>query len=85
MTIQINGDTERFILAELASGKFKSAEELIAAMVSVWKDREGVSAQAVSKESSAFEAFSRLGVIGCMKPGPTDLVTHSRHMEGFGR
>ena len=85
MTIQINGDTERFIVTELASGKFKSAEELIAAMVSVWKEHEKSCEQPDSQEELAFDAFTRLGVIGCMTPGPSDLATNPSHMESFGK
>lgn len=36
-------------------------------------------------EETAFEAFERLGVIGCMADGPDDLATNPAHMEGFGR
>ncbi|MGC1273609.1 MAG: hypothetical protein WBC44_07890 [Planctomycetaceae bacterium] len=31
-----------------------------------------------------YEAAKRLGLIGCVKGGPSDLSTNPEHMEGFG-
>jgi hypothetical protein len=81
MNIHINGDTERLIQAALASGDFATAEEFIAALASKWQPRKKSDAQ----QQNAFEAFSRLEVIGCMKPDALDLATNPMHMEGFGR
>ena len=36
-------------------------------------------------DESAYEAFRRAGVIGCVKGGPSDLSTDPKYMEGFGR
>ncbi len=33
---------------------------------------------------TALEAFDRLGLIGCVAGGPTDLSTNPAHMAGFG-
>lgn len=81
MNIHIHGETERLIRAALASGDFTTAEEFIAAMASQWQPRNKSDAQ----QQNAFEAFSRLEVIGCMKPDAFDLATNPQHMEGFGR
>ncbi len=34
---------------------------------------------------SAYDAFLRLGIIGCVKGAPRDLSTNRRYMKGFGR
>lgn len=39
----------------------------------------------VAVEESAYEAFKRAGLIGCVKGGPSDLSTNQKYMEGFGR
>lgn len=86
MNIHVNGDIERLIQAVLASGKFTSAEEFVAAMATEWQDREqplGGIEKATGSES-AFEAFDRIGVIGCMQFGASDLATNPKHMDGFG-
>lgn len=36
-------------------------------------------------DESFFDAASKLGLIGCLEGGPTDLSTNPAHMEGFGR
>jgi hypothetical protein len=36
------------------------------------------------KEESAYDAFERAGLIGCIKDGPSDLSTNPKYMEGFG-
>lgn len=81
MNIHVNGETERLIQAALASGDFSTAEEFIAAMAAKWHTRR----KSDTQEQNAFDAFSRLEVIGCMKPDATDLATNPKHMEGFGR
>ena len=35
-------------------------------------------------DESAFEAFKRAGIIGCVKGGPADLSTNPKYSEGFG-
>ena len=87
MTIEVSGDVERLIEAAIATRKFNSAEEFITRMAAIWQEREFlVSATASLKDSAtAFDALSRLGVIGCMQPGATDLATNASHMEGFGK
>jgi len=35
-------------------------------------------------DESAYEAFKRAGVIGCVKGGPADLSTNPKYMKGFG-
>lgn len=36
------------------------------------------------EEDSAYDAFKRAGLIGCIKDGPSDLSTNPKYMEGFG-
>ena len=87
MTIEVSGDVERLIEAAIATRKFNSAEEFITRMAAIWQEREFlVSATASLKDSAtAFDALSRLGVIGCMRPGAIDLATNASYMEGFGK
>lgn len=35
-------------------------------------------------EESAFEALKRVGIIGCVKGGPTDLSSNPKYLEGLG-
>ena len=79
MTIEVSGDVERLIEAAIAARKFNSAEEFITRMAAIWQERE------CSVSATAFDALSRLGVIGCMQPGAIDLATNASHMEGFGK
>ncbi len=87
MNIQVKGEVERLIQSAVASGQFSSAEDVLAAMASAWSNRECVRelAEKTNTEESALDAFSRLGVVGCMKNGARDLATNPGHMEGFGR
>ena len=32
-----------------------------------------------------YDAFQRVGAIGCIKGGPSDVATNPIHMEGFGK
>ncbi len=87
MNIQVNGDVERLIQSALASGQYATAEEVLAAMASVWNERKQKTERAESANAgeSAYDAFKKLGVIGCMRAGANDLATNPKHMEGFGR
>lgn len=85
MSIHINEETERLIRSALASGEFATAEEFVAAMASHWKTQHHQAKPSALKVPSAFEAFSQLGVIGCMRPDASDLATNPNHMQGFGR
>ena len=80
MKIHINGETERLIQAALGSGDFASAEEFIAALASKWQSRETIN----KPPQNAFDAFSKLDVIGCMKSDVFDLSSNPEHMDGFG-
>jgi hypothetical protein len=51
MRIEINGDAEKLIQAGLASGKFQSAEEAVAAMARAWAESASDSAQALPRLS----------------------------------
>lgn len=37
------------------------------------------------KCESAFDAFNRLALIGCVKRAPRDLSTNKRYFRGFGK
>lgn len=87
MNIQVNGDVERLIQSVLASGRFASVEEVLADMAAAWREHEQGVARAGSANAgeTAYDAFKKLGVIGCMQAGSHDLATNPKHMEGFGR
>ena len=85
MTIEVSGDVERLIQAAIAARKFNSAEEFITRMAAIWQEREFLVSASLKDSATAFDALSRLGVIGCMQPGATDLATNASHMEGFGK
>ena len=42
-------------------------------------------ARAGAADESAYEAFKRAGIIGCVKGGPSDLSTNPKYLEGLGR
>lgn len=51
MQVEINGDAEKLIQASIAAGKFRSAEEAVAAMAKVWLDSASSGAQALPRLS----------------------------------
>jgi metal-responsive CopG/Arc/MetJ family transcriptional regulator len=40
---------------------------------------------AASGQRSAYDLANEAGLIGCMRRAPSDLSTHRRHFEGFGK
>lgn len=40
---------------------------------------------AAQMPETAYDRLDRLGLIGCIADGPTDLSTNPAHMQGFGR
>ena len=49
---------------------------------------EELAAPATSKSppgETALDAFERVGAIGCVKGGPSDVATNPKYMEGFGK
>ena len=85
MTIELSGDIERVIQAAIASRRFANAEEFISAMAELWQERERGQPLRGDLDTDAYAAFERLGILGCMKSGPSDLATNPVHFEGFGK
>ena len=83
MTIEVSGDIERIIEAAVASRRFANAGEFVSAMAELWQERER-SSNPCDLDATAYAAFERLGVLGCMSTGPSDLATSATHFEGFG-
>ena len=83
MTIEVSGDIERIIEAAVASRRFANAGEFVSAMAELWQERER-SSNLGDLDATAYAAFERLGVLGCMSSGPSDLATNAAHFEGFG-
>jgi hypothetical protein len=65
----------------------KSFEERVAEVTARLKAMQADLTEARAehlKEESAYDAFRRAGLIGCIKDGPSDLSTNPKYMEGFG-
>lgn len=58
--------------------------ERLAAVVSKLEEELAPSGASPATEESAYDAFKRAGLIGCIKDGPSDLSTNPKYMEGFG-
>ena len=84
MTIEVSGDIERIIEAAVASRRFANAGEFVSAMAELWQEREQRQSIRGDLDATAFAAFERIGVLGCMSSGPSDLATNAAHFEGFG-
>jgi len=85
LTIEVSGDIERVIQAAIASRRFANAEEFISAMAELWQERERSQSIRGDLDSNAYAAFEKLGIIGCMNSGASDLATNPIHFEGFGK
>jgi Arc/MetJ-type ribon-helix-helix transcriptional regulator len=85
MTVEVSDEVQRLIEAVVASRRFASAEEFVSAMATFWQEHEHKLSVKQFSDESAYEAFERLGVIGCMESGPVDLATNPIHFDGFGR
>ncbi|QDV80799.1 hypothetical protein [Botrimarina mediterranea] len=57
----------------------KTFQDLVAEAKACLQKKQGQ-----SSEESAYEAALRLGIIGCVTDGPSDLSTNPKHLEGFG-
>src|SRR5450759_5196337 len=74
MDIEINGDTEKLIQAELASGKFHTPEEAIAAMVRAWVESQAPEVHEVSRLSPRTDIVALAARQGVKPFDPTAKV-----------
>jgi Arc/MetJ-type ribon-helix-helix transcriptional regulator len=86
MNIEIDKQTEQTIEKALALGSFQTPSELVHASVTAWlAAKQAALMDRTQPAAPAYEAFERIGAIGCSSDGPGDLATNPDHMEGFGR
>lgn len=75
-------EEQKQYLAQLAEQTGKSWDEVLReALVNYRPRTESANG---GQEESFYDAAMRLGLIGCVKGGPTDLSTNPKYMEGFG-
>lgn len=85
MNVQLDPKTQAELEA-LAQADGTSAERKLSELVHEAHEaraRNGAHAESVAEESFLQAAF-RLGAVGCVKGGPTDLATNPKHLEGLG-
>jgi hypothetical protein len=67
-----------------ASKSFRERVAEVAARLSATQMERATPPCEHTQEESAYDAFKRAGLIGCIKDGPSDLSTNPKYMEGFG-
>jgi metal-responsive CopG/Arc/MetJ family transcriptional regulator len=65
-------------LAKIAKQRGETESELARVALQSYLD-------ATPPQESCYDIAKRLGIIGIMKDGPSDLSTNPKHLEGFGR
>jgi hypothetical protein len=72
-------------LEALASETGKEPAELLRELVhEALGERKRNGSVRGGREESFLEAAYRIGAVGCVKGGPTDVARNRKHMEGFG-
>ena len=80
MNISLRPEDQRFIQQQLSAGRFRSADEIIHAALTLLERQE----EEQSNEPSCYDLLQQAGAIGLIKGGASDLSINPRHMEGFG-
>ena len=81
--LPLDADLERRIEAFARATNSTPAEVVRRAFEEYEAGHDG-SREIPAEDESAYAAFVRAGVIGCVKGGPSDLSTNAEYMEGFG-
>lgn len=81
--VSLDADLERRIEAFARAANCTPGDVLRKAFEEYEASHNG--ARQGAPDESAYEAFQRAGVIGCIKGGPSDLSTHPKYLEGLGR
>ncbi|MCA9186164.1 MAG: hypothetical protein R3E01_36195 [Pirellulaceae bacterium] len=89
MTHDVPSEYENILRNAVASGRFETQQAALLYALQLLAQQQpanfpNIGGQ-VRNEETAYDAFHSLSVIGCMKPGPSDLATNSEQMNGFGR
>lgn len=70
-------------LALLAEQTGRSWDEVLDEALAAFRAAPGATNR--NGGESFYDAASRLGLIGCVKGGPSDLSTNPKYMQGFGQ
>lgn len=70
---------QRFVGDEIPNDSDISLEEC----VRLWRKAHVTGANGISRETP-FERAKRLGLVGAIQEGPSDLATNPQYLEGFG-
>jgi len=82
--LPLDADLERRVEAFARATNSTPSDVLRTAFEEYGVNHNGCREVAVGEES-AYAAFTRADAIGCVKGSPSDLSTHPKYMEGFGR
>ena len=77
ITVRIE-ESLRDKLDSIAESAGKTESDIVRDAIEDYVSRNGPVA-------TAYDAFKKAGVIGCVKGGPKDLSTNPKYMESFGR
>ena len=81
--LSLDADLERRIEAYAQATK-STAGEVVRKAFDEYEATHNGSHEDAAESESAYEAFMRSGLVGCLKGGPADLSTNPKYREGFG-
>ena len=77
--IHLSSD-QQLLLAQLAAQTGKPWGEVLTEALRAYRP----SLPSAEDSESFYDVAARLGLIGCLEGGPSDLSTNPKYMEGFG-